>query len=429
MEREISWPPSKEELQRLYSKYKSIRKIAKIFGKSPAAVRMRMMIYGIPRNTHGRRKTVTVKEGGWPPTKEELEKAYASYKSIRKLAKIYAKNPSSVRYFLIKYGIPRYHGEPKKTFDGNKKEMLYLCGYSEDLYVTRDKKCIVAMLSTTHPASVLLFKTLFQRYSKVGEQPRINKGLGCNGHPAIRLWTRLHSTFDFLIKYKKGRIRFLKETVKSREEALSHLSGLIDSEGCITIRKDRKKKINGEFRYYYTPIIYIGNSNKELLMWVKEWFGGYVYQKTANYYMYEICGPKCLELLRNLQLRHEEKVYRRMIMLKYPLNEAYAKIKEHREIIKKQVDEYLRKLRESIELRNTTNPSSHTNLKSFLLACWKLNRKHSFRPRGKTLDSFIEKYMSSMVNCLKIRTKIVAPIEIHPLKLYSGVMIWKLSYY
>jgi hypothetical protein len=34
-----------------------------------------MMIYGIPRNAHGRRKTVTVKEGGWPPTKEELEKA------------------------------------------------------------------------------------------------------------------------------------------------------------------------------------------------------------------------------------------------------------------------------------------------------------------------------------------------------------------
>jgi hypothetical protein len=110
-------------------------------------------------------------------------------------------------------------------------------------------------------------------------------------------------------------------------------------------------------------------------------------------------------------------------MLKYPLNEAYAKIKEHREIIKKQVDEYLRKLRESIELRNTTNPSSHTNLKSFLLACWKLNRKHSFRPREKTLDSFIEKYMSSMVNCLKIGTKIVASVEIHPLKLYSDVMI------
>jgi hypothetical protein len=140
MEREISWPPSKEELKRLYSKYKSIRKIAKMFGKSPAAVRMRMMIYGIPRNTHGRRKAVIKRKGNWPPTKGELERLYRVHKSTYKLAKIYNKNPSSVRYFLIKYGIPRYHGEPKKPFNGDKKEMLYLCGYSEDLYVTRDKK-------------------------------------------------------------------------------------------------------------------------------------------------------------------------------------------------------------------------------------------------------------------------------------------------
>jgi len=364
MEREISWPPSREELQRLYSKYKSIRKIAKMFGKSPAAVRMRMMIYGIPRNTHGRRKTVTVKEGGWPPTKEELEKAYASYKSIRKLAKIYVKNPSSVCYFLIKYGIPRYHGEPKKPFNGDKKEMLYLCGYSEDLYVTRDKKCIVVMLSTTHPASVLLLKTLFQPYSKIRERPRINKGLVNKERPAIVLWARLHSSFDFLLRYKKDRIRFLNEAVKNREEALSYLSGLIDAEGCITVGRSRNKKING--RYRYTPAIYIGNSSKELLIYVKRWFRGYVYKKRANYYMYEIHGRRCLELLRELQLRHEEKAYRKMILLKHSRSEAYIRIKEHREMLRREVDEYLRKLREIIESRATTNPSSHTN--------WKLNR-------------------------------------------------------
>jgi len=358
----ISWPPSKEELERLYSTYKSIRKIAKMFGKSPTTIRMRMMIYGIPRNMHGRRKTVTRREDGWPPTKDELKKAYASYKSIRRLAKIYGKNPSSVRYFLIKYGIPRYHGEPKKPFNGDKKEMLYLCGHSEDLYVTRDKRCIVAMLSTTHPASVSLFKTLFQPYSKIREKPRINMGLICKGHPAIVLWTRLHSSFDFLLRYKKDRMRFLRETVKNRGDALSHLSGLVDAEGCITVREDRKKKINGEYRYHYTPIIYIGNSNKELLMWVKEWFGGRIYQKRANYYMYQLTGPRCLKLLRDLQLRHEEKAYRRMIILKYPPSEAYAKIKEHREMIRKEVDEYLRKLREIIESRNTNNPSSHTYL-------------------------------------------------------------------
>jgi len=106
MER-ISWPPSREELQRLYSKHKSIRKIAKMFGKSPAVVRMRMMIYGIPRSVRGRRKTITRREDGWPPTKDELEKLYRVYKSTYKLAKIYSKGPSSVRYFLIKYGIPR----------------------------------------------------------------------------------------------------------------------------------------------------------------------------------------------------------------------------------------------------------------------------------------------------------------------------------
>jgi len=368
MGREIFWPPSREELQRLYSKHKSIRKIAEMFRKSPTTVRIRMMIYGIPRNTRGRKKTVTKKEGDWPPTKEELEKAYASYKSIRKLAKIYGKGPTTIRYQMIKHNIPRYRGEPKKPFNGDKKEMLYLCGFSEDLYVTRDKKCIVAMLSTTHPPSVSLFKTLFQPYSKVGEQPRINKGLICKEHPAIRLWTRLHSSFDFLLKYKKDRIRFLSETVKNREEALSHLSGLIDAEGCITVGRDRNRKINGEYRYHYTPAIYIGNTNKELLMWVKKWFKGQVYRKRANYYMYEIRGRRCLELLRELQLRHEEKAYRRMILLKHPRNEAYIKIKEHREMIRKEVGEYLRKLKEALESKDATIPSSHTYLILFPLA-------------------------------------------------------------
>ena len=393
MGREIFWPPSREELQRLYSKHKSIRKIAKMVGKSPAVVRMRMMIYGIPRNTHGRRKTAIKREGDWPPTKDELEKAYASCKSIRKLAKIYGKGPTTIRYQLIKHSIPRYHGEPKKPFNGDKREILYLCGYSEDLYVTKDKRCIVAMLSTTHPASVLLFKTLFQPYSKVGEQPRINKGLICKGHAVIRLWTRLHSSFDFLLKYKEDRIKFLRETVKSREEALSHLNGLIDSEGCITIRKDRKKKINGEFRYYYTPIIYIGNSNKELLMWVKEWFGGQVYQKRINYYMYEIHGRKCLELLRNLQPKHAEKVTRRMIILKYPLGEAYVRIKKYREEVRKRVNEYLGKLRETLESKNVAIPSSHTYLAPFPLANQKLNQKDGFRLR-KTSGWFIEKHIT-----------------------------------
>ena len=366
MGREIFWPPSREELQRLYSKHKSIRKIAEMFRKSPTTVRIRMMIYGIPRNTRGRKKTVTKREDGWPPTKDELKRLYGIYKSTYKLAKIYSRDPSSVRYYLIKYGIPRYHGEPKKPFDGDKKEMLYLCGHSEDLYVIRDKRCIIVMLSTTHPASVSLFKTLFQPYSKIRERPRINKGLIDEERPAIVLWARLHSSFDFLLKYKKDRIRFLRETVKNREEALSYLSGLIDAEGCITIGRSRNKKIIG--RYRYTPAIYIGNSNKELLMWVKEWFKGYVYKKRANYYMYEIHGRRCLELLRELQLRHKEKAYRRMILLKHPRSEAYIKIKEHREMIRREVDEYLRKLRDIIESRNTNNPSSHTYLKSFLLA-------------------------------------------------------------
>jgi hypothetical protein len=368
MGREIFWPPSREELQRLYSKHKSIRKIAKIVGKSPTTVRIRMMIYGIPRNIHGRRKTVTKKEGDWPPTKDELERLYRVYKSTYKLAKIYSKDPSSVRYFLIKYGIPRYHGEPKKPFDGDKKEMLYLCGFSEDLYVTRDKRCIVVMLSTTHPASVSLFKTLFQPYSRVREHPRINKGPNNNRYPAIVLWTRLHSSFDFLVKYKKDRIMFLREAIKNREKALSYLSGLIDAEGCITVGRDRNRKINGEYRYHYTPAIYIGNTNKELLMWVKKWFKGQVYQKRANYYMYEIHGRRCSELLRELQLRHEEKAYRRMILLKHPRNEAYIKIKEHREMIRKEVGEYLRKLKEALESKDATIPSSHTYLILFPLA-------------------------------------------------------------
>lgn len=79
--------------------------------------------------------------------------------------------------------------------------------------------------------------------------------------------------------------------------------------------------------------------------------------------------------------------------MKYPLGEAYVRIKKYREEVRKRVNEYLGKLRETLESKNVAIPSSHTYLAPFPLANQKLNQKDGFRLR-KTSGWFIEKHIT-----------------------------------
>jgi len=57
-----------------------------------------------------------------------------------------------------------------------------------------------------------------------------------------------------------------------------------------------------------------------------------------------------------------------MIILKHQPSEAYVEIKKYREEVRKQVSEYLRKLKETLESKKRYHPSSHTYLVFFPLA-------------------------------------------------------------
>jgi len=60
----------------------------------------------------------------------------------------------------------------------------------------------------------------------------------------------------------------------------SYLAGLIDGEGCIEIQK--RKKPECIVGHYYTARIRISSTNKEIIEWLKNSFGGYISERKGN---------------------------------------------------------------------------------------------------------------------------------------------------
>jgi hypothetical protein len=59
---------------------------------------------------------------------------------------------------------------------------------------------------------------------------------------------------------------------------IGYLAGMIDGEGSIYIQ-DRKQ---GNYKHYF-PRFQITNTNKEVMYWIKETFGGTIYLKKRNH--------------------------------------------------------------------------------------------------------------------------------------------------
>ena len=59
------------------------------------------------------------------------------------------------------------------------------------------------------------------------------------------------------------------------KERIAYIAGIIDGEGCITITRRKIRRLKTD-NWYYEPQVIISNTNKELLRFCAECYGGWI---------------------------------------------------------------------------------------------------------------------------------------------------------
>lgn len=100
-------------------------------------------------------------------SKKELEKLYINKRlSMEKITEITGVGMTTVFKWLHKYNIPiRKFKYKKYDFSGDPKEKAYILGLvAGDICAYKHCRQIVAELTTTHPAMMNLFYSVFEKY-------------------------------------------------------------------------------------------------------------------------------------------------------------------------------------------------------------------------------------------------------------------------
>ena len=243
----------------------------------------------------------------------------------------------------------------RKPFDGTDEDKAYLLGLRHgDLSASRPWKDVVRVpTSTTHPAMAELFRSLFEPYGHVYQDPRYKKDTKTY---EWNLYTVLDSTFDFLLQ-EFGEVK--DWLASSPSILLAYLSGFLDADGSILTTKDKYGCVTVFVDYY--------NANKELLLWIRtsiEQMGyrcslrlnkaegvktkkyGIAHRK--DYWQLSAFGMNNVqELVSRLAPRHREKVRKRGIALGAVPGELYERYEKEvvdlRMAIRAQVGEFVRK--------------------------------------------------------------------------------------
>ena len=132
----------------------------------------------------------------------------------------------------------------------------------------------------------------------------------------------LHESFTFLADYKDDRIGML--CCFNRQERLRYLEGLVDSEGSLNIARVNEKD-------YYYFVLSVSNTNHEILQWLED--------------RWQINGKEALKLLRELQLRHRERMAKRSVIL-----ENVNNLKRAKQLIKNYLEDIIIKQKAGFQL-------------------------------------------------------------------------------
>jgi len=241
----VKKPLTKEMLSNLhFNQYLTIGKIAQKTGYHPETIRRKFRKWNISWLT---RKQLEVLKIGrkllHKPNASLEEILYEFYwkkkKSTRKLANKLLVSKSAIGSWMRNLSIPRrsrseaLSKHKKVPFSKNLSEKWYLrCFCTGDTTVTRHRKQIKVMSSTTHPAFLALFKQLFST-SHVFLYPKKSG----NGKYSWVITAHLDSSFSFLLR----KVKKLPQRVLLIDKLFySSLAGYVDAEGFITIYHDKK---------------------------------------------------------------------------------------------------------------------------------------------------------------------------------------------
>lgn len=241
--------------------------------------------------------------------KKLLKKFYEDEKlPMEKISKILKIAPSAVWKYLHKYNIPvRKFKYKKYDFSGDSKEKAYILGLvAGDICAYKHCRQIAAELTTTHPAMMNLFYSVFEKYGTPTQRFKYNKITGRYEKVGHIL---LNNSFEFMLS-KKFEI--------DNEYFYHFLAGFFDSEGCVHVYNNQG---------YIGLTILIYNSNKKLLKIIKkrlekDGFHPKFYllfkkdEKTTNNYIREndlwtvamYTVKEILTLMSRMPIKHQEKI-------------------------------------------------------------------------------------------------------------------------
>lgn len=323
-----------EEVKNWYLKGNSIRKVANFiqekYGIKVGKETVRRHLSKVIK-LRNKKEVMTMKRGN-PLDKVKIVDLYTKkLLSLKQIAKLFNASDSGIKWVLLKNGIKlrskreglkiRIGKYEKPSFSGTRVGRAYLIGIVlGDLAVRRTSAFTIEVnTSSTHKTMANLLVDTFREYTDgVICSPDEKKG--------FRFCAYLDKSFDFLIEVKRN-VEIIKEFDQS--EFLSFLAGFFDAEGCIS-KKKRKKS----FRYEVT----ISNTNKRILEIICEGLkelninsGICSSAHKGEYHSYNgknvINRKDCynltiwrkndiLKFLRILDIRHEEKIKRKVECLK-----------------------------------------------------------------------------------------------------------------
>jgi hypothetical protein len=224
----------------------------------------------------------------------------------------------------------------RKPFDGTDEDRAYLLGLRHgDLSISRPWKGVVRVsTSTTHPAMVQLFRTLFEPYGHVYQYARYKKDTRTY---EWNIQVIVDDCFSFLFQSFEES----KEWVAmSQSRIIAYLSGFLDAEGSILVTRSN--------RGYAVVFVDYFNEDKSILDWISatatnlglgvslrinkpigRGTTGFHLNHNKEYWQLSIFKTYgIIEFVGRLRPRHPEKIERRSVALKVRPHMRYDEISE-----------------------------------------------------------------------------------------------------
>jgi len=369
-----AWPPTREDLQRLYVEQKlSAAKIARVYGLMYASPKTAesTILHHLKKNGIKRRDPA---EHIRKITEEMVDAWVVRYQDGESLKQIAGDEVTPVSVFnhlhsrgiqlrdKVEAQIKTVTLHEKLPFAQDARDLAYLVGLAKgDLAATRHGRAVRVKTSTTHPEMTNLLRKLFSKYGPIYEYPKRSPLTGFEWS----LDCDLDNSFDFLLNVN----RLAKEFIESDDLFFSFLAGFFDADGSIYYHR---KKIHGAFEFSLT------NMDEELLRRIKMRLSGLGFSpilrrgrqnpsrgvKNGAEYIWKLemwRYDNVVRILGELPLRHPEKRAKAGIALRLGFRptendriECIADWDSLNERIKNRRDEYVERARQTLSARESS---------------------------------------------------------------------------